>query len=521
MESIEKNDAGTGSASHSTDSGDAGGRLRLLRSTLGYSQRDLAREFGASVGAISQWESGKRPVPGTVLRLMEIYESDLGMTGLAGGRSMRTNWVSRTLNGTLTGAGIAMRMATGNLRQLVAGHERAAAIRQGTALAIRRKIHQELGSEKGLMLKFAQQMAMAGSDLPLEVRREISRILEGAPRMDPATVQRFFICRFNRKPADLFREWEDHAFAAASIGQVHRARTVDGRRVAVKIQYEGITSAIGADLKNLSGLMRVWGTFFRYQPTKAIVAELKEIFTAELDYEREAQHTLAFRDIFAGTPRVRVPDVLRDYSGPDILTTEYLDGLPLDKWALNANSEERNRIGRLLFSVVLYTTFRAGLINGDPSPGNYLVDGDNLGLVDFGCVQRLDPHVQKGFLNLLKATTAGDPERMKKGLISIGFVPRPDKMDMDQLLNQWWLPLNRIWLEDRTFRATRQNIIPEGHLQPDQVTRLGFPKGSFFLIRLWEGMLLNLINLEAEANWHRLFHSIMASRSRNPVIPAD
>jgi predicted unusual protein kinase regulating ubiquinone biosynthesis (AarF/ABC1/UbiB family)/DNA-binding XRE family transcriptional regulator len=271
-------------------------RLTALRKMLGLSQRQMATEFNVTPGAIANWESGTRQVPGAVVRLIEIYEENLGMTNRPQDvlNKINADWASRTLRSGVTSAKLITRLASSGLKQIVAGNERASQIKVATDHLLAQEVVSSLGELKGLMMKLGQMMVYMNFALPKNVRVLLETLQDNTTPMSKDAVERVFITSFGKRPVQMFREWEPYPFAAASIGQVHRAVLEDGTKVAVKVQYPEITKALKSDLKNAAVIEKMSSVMFRYQKKGAFVAELRDRILEECDYRLEADKHGAF-----------------------------------------------------------------------------------------------------------------------------------------------------------------------------------------------------------------------------------
>ncbi len=213
----------------------------------------------------------------------------------------------------------------------------------------------------------------------------------------------------------MFASFEPKAFAAASLGQVHRAVTHEGVAVAVKIQYPGIAASIDSDMKILRGLLRTLSATTRMLPRMAVIDlvldEIEARLREEVDYELEAKNTQWFQAAVQPFD-LQIPEVLEAQSSSKILTTTRLEGQHLDEWlADNPGQDERNHFGQLLFDHFIHSVFVLGRLHADPHPGNYLfMPGWCLGLLDFGCVKTITPSFPSSMAEVLNALLADNKE---------------------------------------------------------------------------------------------------------------
>jgi predicted unusual protein kinase regulating ubiquinone biosynthesis (AarF/ABC1/UbiB family) len=262
-----------------------------------------------------------------------------------------------------------------------------------------RKVREELQSLKGPVMKLGQALSMQSHLLPEEVLTELANLQMRAPAMHPSLARAQFKASFGAFPEDVFREFTAEPFAAASLGQVHRAVTKAGEQVAVKIQYPAIRSAIENDFKLLRSATFL-GRLTGHSP-EAVISEIEKGILQETDYLEEAKNIEFFRERLKPLPYVRVPAVFRQFTTDRVLTMSHLDGEPLMEFLAGKPSQElRNQVGARLMGLFTYQKFTLYTLHADPHPGNYLIDaGGTIGLVDFGCVKKFSP----GFIQLCQS----------------------------------------------------------------------------------------------------------------------
>jgi predicted unusual protein kinase regulating ubiquinone biosynthesis (AarF/ABC1/UbiB family) len=257
-----------------------------------------------------------------------------------------------------------------------------------------------LGHSKGALMKAGQMLSVIpiGTTIPMENRAAfqaaMAHLQADAPPMAPELAAEVIQAELGSPPELLFAEFSPMPIAAASIGQVHRARLHDGREVAVKVQYPGVADAIRSDLRNteliavfLQLIRSITFGIFRTNP-KEVAAEISERISEEVDYRLEASNQTFFADAFRGHPFIRVPDVIPQLSTGQVLTQEFVDGLCWDD-ALSARQDLRNDWGDALFRFASRSMLHLNILNSDPNPGNYVFHLDGtVSFLDFGCVKR-------------------------------------------------------------------------------------------------------------------------------------
>jgi len=490
-------------------------RLRELRKLLGFSQRELAREFSVALGAISQWESGERSIPGPVLKLIGIYERNLGIHSAPpteGFTSLHSSWASRVFKTTTTSTRIASKLVGSSLQTLLAGHERAAQIKEATKNEIAHQLTESLGEMKGLLMKYGQMISYVDLGLPEPAKKILQTLQDTVQPMSPETAEGVFVAELRQKPRDLFQEWSPAPFAAASIGQVHRARLKSGEAVAVKIQYPEIRQAIEADLKNSVIVDKFSSIFLRNQDKGAILEELRERLFEECDYLHEAANQELFRGIFAGDERIRIPRAYRELSSARVLVSSYVDGLSFARFRAKASQEEKSQAGRTIYRMALESTFRHGLFNCDPHPGNYLFRGDQVHFLDFGCVKRFSPEFLRIWKAKIRAVLEGRQGEMRDLAIEMRLVINPDQYDFDhhyRMLRELYSP----WMAGSfTFTHAFVKETWRGMLadNPNKF-RMNVPKDWVFINRMQWGLYAVLAELEAKGDWRDIVLPLIES----------
>ena len=238
-------------------------------------------------------------------------------------------------------------------------------------------VARELGNMKGALMKAGQLLSFIVEALPENAQASLASLYSDAPPMSSELASQVVRDELGADPERVFLDWIAKPVAAASVGQVHRAVTRDGRRVAVKVQYPGVGDAIEADLSNADALYRILGAFaMKGLDTRALVDELRTRMRDELDYRIEARNVDEFRQLFEGHPFVSLPAVVPEHSAHRVLTTDWVDGMSWGEFTAVASPEAQRRAGESIWRFAQHAILRAGMFNGDPHPGNYLFTRD-------------------------------------------------------------------------------------------------------------------------------------------------
>lgn len=379
-----------------------------------------------------------------------------------------------------------------------------------------------LGEMKGLPLKLGQMLSYIDGLAPpgqeARLQAALERLQQRAPPLDPAAAVAVVEQDLGEHPERVFARWEREPFAAASIGQVHRAVTRGGDAVAVKVQYPGIDKAIEADLKSLSALEAIASPFGRRYHSKDYLDEVSEVFRAELDYGREAEMTELFRAATADLPGVVVPRVHHALSSRRVLVTDFVDGLSYAELARAAPPEARNCAAATIWSFVTRSMLRYGLLYADPHPGNYrfLEDG-RVAFLDFGCVKLLPHPLVAGIKRYIRAGIDEDWEEFDRALVEVLGYDRSDEAGW-ALYRAYSVHLLAPFASRTPFRVTKEvareavQFLARGQreLVLGEVGALRLPKPIHmprdftFVNRLQWGLLSVLAGLDATVHFRAL-----------------
>ena len=294
-------------------------------------------------------------------------------------------FAGRNLRLARLGARAGGREAVARAQGVFASAERREVLDRSVELRHAEDVVRELGAMKGALMKLGQMVSYLDEGLPEHVRTALAQLQQDAPPMSVELAAEMVVQELGARPEVLFAEWDPEPIAAASIGQVHRALTHDGRAVAVKVQYPGIAEAVESDLGNVGLLFGGIGRAYPGFESGPLVEELRTRLREELDYRLEATRQQRFADYYADHPFIHVPGVLPELSARCVLTTELAEGVRFsdaEQWS----QEQRDLAGEAIFRFVFRSFYRLRLFNGDPHPGNYLFrpDGRDVPRLRFG-----------------------------------------------------------------------------------------------------------------------------------------
>lgn len=285
------------------------------------------------------------------------------------------------------------------------------------------RITQQLSQMRGAAMKVGQLISMdAGDLLPPEMAAILARLRSDAHAMPQRQVQTVLTANWGAKWQQRFTQFSFTPVAAASIGQVHRATTLDGRDLAIKIQYPGVRQSISSDVNNVASLLRLSGLLPKSLDIAPLLREAKRQLREEADYQTEGAHLLRFNELLAATPAFVVPVLHADFTTKNVLAMSYVEGVPVESMA-NAPQAERDRMLSLLVDLLFRELFDFGLMQTDPNFANYryMPESQQLILLDFGATRSFSPAFALAYQQLMLATMAGHRDAMVQAALAIGY----------------------------------------------------------------------------------------------------
>jgi predicted unusual protein kinase regulating ubiquinone biosynthesis (AarF/ABC1/UbiB family) len=426
-----------------------------------------------------------------------------------------TSRVGRTAKIGGLAAGQAIRQAGTRAANVTRSKEGRDAALERRHIEAAEQIVEALGTMKGAAMKIGQVMSFLDVGLvPPEYREEFQRKLgklrDAAPTVTFEQMRKVIEHELGDPLEEVFESFDEEPIAAASIGQVYRARLADGRDVAVKVQYPGVDAAVRADMQNLGLILRLAKRIAPGMDPKGIGDEIRERIHEELDYELEAQNQRRMARIFRGHPFIVVPDVVTSLSRARVMVSAFVEGSGFEH--IKAQSQEdRDRVGEVLFRFYFSCLYRHHQFSGDPHPGNSMLLGDGrMAFLDFGLFKRMPPGTVELEIVVARAVIEGDTETIMRVGTETGFFPDPQKFKPERVLEH--------------FRAaTSWYTVDEGiQLTPDFATQvlidMSDPRSEYFGMlrhesappdhlfgRRMEVLTLAVISqLYARGNFHRI-----------------
>jgi predicted unusual protein kinase regulating ubiquinone biosynthesis (AarF/ABC1/UbiB family) len=373
------------------------------------------------------------------------------------------------------------------------------------------QVAETLGQMKGALMKVGQMVSYLDQGLPEHVRAALANLQQDAPPMSPELAAGVVRAELGDEPERVFLEWDPVPIASASIGQVHRAITRDGRAVAVKVQYPGVDEAMSADLNNLGFLFAGMAQLFPGLDPGPIAEELRTRLAEELDYTREAENQAAFARHYEGHPTIHVPAVVAALSTKRVLTTELAEGVG---WAemLTWSPAERNLAAETLYRFAFGSLYRLGMFNGDPHPGNYLFrPGGKVTFLDFGLVRHFTDAELKPFQDLIDAMVQHpDPERFRHIIEDAGLLRSGEEFTTAEIMDYFSHFYEFILIDgpytitaayaSETVRRYFDQRGPHGRI----LKATNLPASWVVIQRINLGLYALFGELEATGNWRRL-----------------
>jgi predicted unusual protein kinase regulating ubiquinone biosynthesis (AarF/ABC1/UbiB family) len=287
-----------------------------------------------------------------------------------------------------------------------------------------RRIADELAKLRGAAMKVGQLLSMESGDLLAPALAEIlGRLRSDARSMPKTQVMNVLLANWGSGWEKQFKHFSFTPLAAASIGQVHRAQTLDGRDLAIKIQYPGVRESIDSDVDNVAGLLRLSGLMPKGMDIAPLLRDAKRQLHDEANYIREGDYLQRYGDLLADAPQYRLPGLHADLTTPSVLAMDYVRGIAIETLADSAQ-EERDRVMTLLFSLLLREVFEFRLVQTDPNFANYRYDtrSHRLVLLDFGATRPCKARMSFEFRRLIKGAMAADHLAMSVALMGIGYL---------------------------------------------------------------------------------------------------
>ena len=370
-----------------------------------------------------------------------------------------------------------------------------------------------LGNLKGPIMKIAQLLSTVPDLLPKEYIEELTKLQSSAPPMGWNFVKRRMKSELGEKWQEKFDFFDDKPFAAASLGQVHKAK-FKKNEIVCKLQYPDMMSIVEADINQLKLLFSLYQRIDPTIDTTEIQKEISSRVREELDYEREKLNLNLFHSVFSKIENVIIPKVYDDISTKRLLCMNFLEGKKLLKFK-NDSSSRREKLALNMFYAWYHPFYKYGIIHGDPHLGNYSANNDlQINLLDFGCVRIFKPSFVEGVINLYFAIMDKNEELAVHAYESWGF--ENINKELINILNIWAKFLYSPLLEDKVRKMQETNSTAYGaeaaakvHKELKKIGGVKPPREFVFMDRAAIGLGSVFLHLDAEINWYRIFNSLI------------
>jgi predicted unusual protein kinase regulating ubiquinone biosynthesis (AarF/ABC1/UbiB family) len=449
-------------------------------------------------------------------------------------RPMPTGRVRRTAKvGGLVGSEVVRAYANKAANLVRTDEDRSAADARRRLDAARHAV-EVLGAMKGPAMKVGQMASMLDlGGLPPEeleaLQAKLGELRDRAPQAPFKDMRKVIEQDLGDRLGNLFAEFEPDAAAAASIGQVYRARLHDGREVAVKVQYPHVAGAVRSDLQNLGMILRAAKRFAPGLDAKATALEMRERISEELDYEHEAQSQRMFARRWRGHPFIAIPEVVTDLCRARVLVTEWIEGIDFEQLK-EAPQATRDRVGEIILRFFYGSLYRFGQFSADPHPGNFRVQRDGrVAFLDFGMTKTISRTRIVAELGLLRAALEHDADGVHAGLAALGFFERADPrfdparvLEQVRAINAWYTNDEPVTLTSQYVSALLAHAGDPRSEYWDLMKNETIPPESVFASRMQAMTLGTVGQLGATANWHRVMSEwIFGSLPTSPLGLAE
>ena len=416
-----------------------------------------------------------------------------------------------------------LRYAGSAPRLFAAAGEHRQQLRNDLALQTAEDVATTLGAMKGVLMKIGQMASYVDDGLSPAVRRTLSRLQDSVPPMSAELAAGVVREELGLPPGEAFARWDPEPIAAASIGQVHRAITHDGRAVAVKVQYPGIAETIAADLGNVALLRRMLRITAPAQDVDALLEELRDRVLEELDYRREAENQRLVAAYYDGHPTIMVPKIVDELSTRRVVTSELADGArfaELAQWS----QQERDLAAETIYRFTFRSLYDVHAFNGDPHPGNYLFHGGGrVTFLDFGLVKHFSAEELRPLVDMVRyLCVEQDPEGFRAAMVEAGFLRADAPLSTETVVEHMAVfydtvrqPGPRTMTGDYASAVVRRFF----DLRSPMAQWVSVPRSYVILQRINLGLFAILGELTATADWRGIAEEIWPFIQGPPTTP--
>ncbi len=396
-------------------------------------------------------------------------------------------------------------------------------LRSDLALQTAQDVADTLGTMKGVLMKIGQMASYVDEGLSPAARRTLSRLQDSVPPMSQELAAQMVLEELGAPPEQVFARWDPQPIAAASIGQVHRAITLDGRAVAVKVQYPGIAETIAADLGNVALLRRLLKITAPNQDVDALVTELRDRVLEELDYRREADNQALLGAYYQGHPTIAIPGIVGELSTRRVVTSELSDGARFAE-LVSWSQQERDLAAETIYRFVFRSLYEVHAFNGDPHPGNYLFHGGGrVTFLDFGLVKHFTLSDLQPLMQMARnLCVENNPEAFRRSMEDAGFLRPGAPLSTEVIIEHMAVFYDTIRKsEPVTMTGDYASAVVHRFfdLRSPVAEYASIPQSYVILQRINLGLFAILGELSATANWRAIAEEIWPFVQGPPSTP--
>jgi len=431
--------------------------------------------------------------------------------------------VSRGLTAMRLAARGGARYAVNAPRLFTAAGEHRQQLRDDLALRTAQDVADTLGTMKGVLMKIGQLASYVDDGIAPPARRILGRLQDSVPPMSPELAAGVIEAELGATPERIFKEWDPLPIAAASIGQVHRAITADGQAVAVKVQYPGIAETIAADLGNVALIRSLLKMAVPSQDVTALIEELRERISEELDYVREAENQRRFAAHFDGHPTARVPKIVDELSTARVLTSELAAGVRFGEM-LHWSQEEKDLAAETIYRFTFRSLYELRAFNGDPHPGNYLFEpGGQVTFLDFGLVKHFTPGELDPLIQMIESLCLrDDPEGFRRAMEEADFLEPGAPIPTEDVVAHMSLFYDSIRERGpRAMTSAYSSAVARRYMdfKSPLAAYAKIPRPYVIVQRINLGLFAILGEMHATADWRRISEEIWPFVQAPPSTP--
>ncbi len=374
------------------------------------------------------------------------------------------------------------------------------------------RIREKYGAMRGVTAKVAQMASYLDSRVPQDARDALSQFQDNAVGIEWNEARQVVEKDLGRKIKEIFKEFDETPFAAASIGQVHRAVTKTGDIVAVKVQYPEAREAIVTDLKNSQSLASLLRWIFPSMEIGDLTKEISARILEELDYVHEASVQDLFYNYYLEHPTVVIPKVYRELSGPTVLTTKFMEGLSFSD-ALKEPQSQLDNYGETIFRFVFRSLYGLRTFNGDPHPGNYVfLPHGQIAFLDFGFSRSFSPAEMSEFIEMIHHMVIDpSPKKFRETVEQNGLLRSNAPLSDEEVYN-YFLPYYQVVLEHNPMTITQEysnSLLSHSFDRKSSLSKyLNVPQSFVVIQRINLGLYAILGQMKATSNWRKVAEEI-------------